>query len=139
MARREPTRSDYSIHNPDCEIAHILSTYGAIEYRKPPVPAVDVHHIFGGHARQDVWCNLISLSREAHRWCHEYPTAGRIVCLSVKKRKRGKDWNVRAMDKCIGKSLKGWLYNTLYCEQSEFGPILGLPDWVVSLGEEIMK
>lgn len=80
-------RELYRSRNPTCEIGDWLVIAGELE--KYTLRDVEVHHIsIGGRkGKCDVLSNLISVSREAHEFCHRFPKDGKTICLYVKMRK----------------------------------------------------
>ena len=88
--------------NPDCEFGKWFPS----SFNRGP--ACDPHHLWGGTSgRDDTITNLIALSREAHDWCHTYPTEGRVIGLWVKYKKM--ELNEDEFKAASGKTIAGWL------------------------------
>lgn len=77
------------------------------------VQADECNHIFT-NPRRDLRSNLINLSRHAHQAFHHDLRLGRMLCLLAKSRRAERtgdprEFNVRDIEICAGKSLAGWL------------------------------
>lgn len=99
-------RYRYLMSNPYCQIApHLI---GIVPGIRPLETASEVHHAFGSRkGRHDNMLNCVSVCRAAHRWAHDHPQEGRLLCLWIK-------WKAGLFDaitfKAIsGKWLAGWL------------------------------
>ncbi len=77
------------------------------------VQADEVNHVFT-NPRRDLWSNLVCMSRHGHLAFHDNLPLGRLLCLLAKSRKADRtgdprEFNVRELEICAGKSLLGWL------------------------------
>lgn len=98
-ALRDHYRDQFS----ECEIGRWLRKHGidVDDY------GCEVHHIFSIGRRPDLWSNLITLSRDSHRWVHNNPVDGRIVALWVKATKLELD--LEEFRTASAKHLEGYL------------------------------
>lgn len=95
-------RAAYREENPWCE----FSREKQAGFRGV-VDAADVHHIGHQSHRWDAWSNLISLSREAHEWCHKHPTDGVLVSTRIKIGKG--EFDAGNFERCVGRRIEGYV------------------------------
>lgn len=95
-----PLVAEYRAANPLCEL-----------HQFPEVPGgrlgQEINHIFSTRKRWDLRSNIIHLSAEAHRWFHQHPIDGRVMCLFAKHLKGELDDN--EIKQASGKHIAGWL------------------------------
>lgn len=48
------------------------------------MPQLELHHIFQGKDRWDLWGNMIHLSPAAHAYAHKYPQEQKVACMYAK-------------------------------------------------------
>ena len=89
--------------NPVCELYQFDMIPRKFRCKTPS----QIHHIFSVRRRLDLLSVIVNLSEAAHRWCHENPIEGRILCLLVKARKEELD--VGEIRKASGMYPAGWL------------------------------
>lgn len=92
--------AEYRAANPLCEL-----------HRFPLVPGgrlgVEINHLFSQRKRWDLISNIIHLSVPAHRWFHDFPIDGRVMCLWVKALKHEiAEYEIK---QASGMFLAGWL------------------------------
>lgn len=92
-------RRRYLMSNPYCQLApHLM---GIVPSIRPQETASEVHHAFGSRrGRHDNALNCVSVCRAAHRWCHDFPQEGRLLCLWLK-------WRAGLFDAITFKSISG--------------------------------
>jgi hypothetical protein len=78
------------------------------------VDGPEVNHIFSFGRRPDIRSNLISLSRNAHRFFHAHLKVGRLLCLVAKARKAHRtgeleEFSLSDLDFCSGRSMAGFV------------------------------
>lgn len=86
----------------------------------------EINHIFSQRKRWDLRSNIIHLSAAAHRWFHQWPIDGRVMCLWVKWQKNELDNS--EIRQASGMYLAGWLGSK--------EPTL---DWVLPYRTELMR
>ena len=98
-------REEYRRHKPGCELAKWLNCCNGHGR------GMSLHHITGGHARHDIWPNLLLICDEVHRWIHAHPIDGRIVCWLAKKHLG--EFDVKHIRNAWGQCPIGWVENKL--------------------------
>jgi hypothetical protein len=83
-----------------------------------------IHHIIGGHSRFNLLCNVITVCRAAHDWCHEDPIAGKITCWRVKLEKG--EFEPELIERFWRKSVLGYLQEQKVVNRCEFGSVLNM-------------
>ena len=73
-------RDDYREANGWCEFPRGVCCRGTHD-------GCHIHHIAHVGRRWDLKSNLIHLCVDAHRWCHDHPQDGGLLCIDVKVRK----------------------------------------------------
>lgn len=124
-------RKQYRDENPTCEWEYHFPELHyfigrPVDMRK--IMALEVNHIWS-RSHGDDWSGMITLSKYAHDWFHANLTAGRVLCLLVKYRKR--EDNIEFWEKASGKSFKSWV--------ESLGDFYPEGDWMRPYWAELVK
>ncbi len=72
--------TDYKRTHLECEVWDYLSRDSVCDKL-----ATELHHIVGGSSRYDVEYNLLHICWKAHRYIHNNPIEGKVVCWYAKQ------------------------------------------------------
>lgn len=118
--RDRQVRLLYAEQNPYDEICFNLgldfddARYPTKRWQGLMIDGPECNHIFSFGRRPDIRSNLISLSRNAHRFFHAHLKIGRLLCLLAKARKASRTGDLEQfciadLDFCGGRSVAGFV------------------------------